>query len=135
MSSPFEEDMLAVVQKHLGPLEEQEKQLSLQLENVRRQIAGMRQTLEVIYPGKKKGEKKRVNSRPTADEAQVLQAMTKAVKEAKSISRKDLQEKLKAKLAADGYALTGLPPRMEKLLKEPRFEVKGETVSIAQQSA
>lgn len=136
MSTPLQDKLREVAEQHLNPLLERRKELAAELEQVEIEIDAAEKAIAAASGGpataKKSGGKKRAQQKASAGRERVLEVATKQLKDAGGkLGREDLLAATKVQLKEEGYGLTGLMQRFNKLVdEEDRFAAKGNSVSL-----
>jgi hypothetical protein len=136
MATPLEDKLRAVAEEHLNPLLEKRKALRAELEVVEKEIDAAEKAIAGASAGapvKKAAAKKRSPQKASAPRDHVLEVATKLLDEkGGKLGRKDLLDVTKERLREEGYGLTGLMQRFNKLVEEEdRFVVRGNSVSLS----
>ena len=136
MATPLQDKLRAVAEEHLNPLLERRKQLTAELAQVEIEIDAAEKAIAAASGGgvakKSPAKKKRSPQKASAGRDRVLAVVTKQLSGAGGkIGKKELLELTKQQLKGEGFGLTGLMQRFNKLVdEEDRFAVKGNAVSL-----
>lgn len=123
------EKIKALVEAELGPLRIKRDKLQAELDAVNTEIAAAENAVPSLR--KTVSKKKGVVRKPSPQLAKVTGIMTGLLEQNKDLSQDDLYELVKTKLAEEGFLLTGLSKRFEKILAEnDRFIVSGDKINI-----
>lgn len=120
------------LEEELARLNENVKTLRQGLKKTEAERDRVKAVLDMLPGSGKKKSSSPAKKKPTAETDHVLDVMTAILEDNPSISRTELQELTANKLTEQEYALTGFKQRFEKLCDYPRFEVKGEKISLAE---
>ncbi|MEO0530240.1 MAG: hypothetical protein AAF266_06630 [Planctomycetota bacterium] len=137
MPTALEDKLRAVAEEHLNPLLERRKALREELAGVEAEIDAAEKAIAGAASGgtagKSSGKRKRSAQKASAPRDHVVEVATKLLdKEGGKTGRKELLELCKEHLREEGFGLTGLMQRFNKIMdEEPRFVCRGNSVSLS----
>lgn len=137
MATPLEDKLRAVAEEHLNPLIEKRKALQAELASIEAEIDAAEKAIAGASGGgggsTKSAPKKRAAQKASAPRDHVMETTTELLSDGGGkLGRKELLDLAKERLRSEGYGLTGLMQRFNKIVdEEPRFVARGTSVSLS----
>lgn len=136
MATPLQDKLRAVAEEHLNPLLEKRKALKAELAQIEAEIDAAEKAIVGASSGgtaAKSAPKKRAAQKASAPRDRVVEVAAKLLdKQGGKLARKELLDLCKEQLRGEGFGLTGLMQRFNKIMdEEPRFVGRGNSVSLS----